>query len=284
MMPKLRISRRRFLQSAAGMSLAGVVGYAWQVEAWWFEVVRHELLLPGLPDAFAGFTIAHISDLHFGRLVGPDDLEPALQSVLALRADAIVITGDLVTRASHGEPDMIVHALSRLSAPEGVFAILGNHDWWSDGPLVAESLRRTGIVVLQNEHIAWQRGGQTLYLSGLGDACVGRHDLSAALAGLPGSAKVVLLAHEPDFADHAAADCRILLQLSGHSHGGQVCVPGYGGLHFPRFARKYTSGLYSVGALTLYTNRGLGMIGLPLRFACRPEVTLFTLRPAQPRE
>lgn len=281
-MPQLRLSRRRLLQSAAGVSVAavGVAGYAWRLEAWWFEVVQQELELPGLPEAFAGFTIAQISDLHFGRLVSPDDLKPALESVMSLRADAIVVTGDLVTHVGHGEPDMIVQALSHLSAPEGVFAILGNHDWWWGGTLVAESLQWAGVIVLQNEHVGWQRGGQSLYLSGLGDVCVGRHDLSEALAGLPSSAKVVLLVHEPDFADHASLDARILLQLSGHSHGGQICVPGYGGLHFPRFARKYTSGLYSVGSLSLYTNRGLGMIGLPLRFCCRPEITLFTLWPA----
>jgi uncharacterized protein len=283
MMPEPRISRRRFLQSAAGMSLAavGVGEYAWQVETWWFEIVRQELALPGLPDAFAGFTIAQISDLHLGRYASPADFEPVLRAVQELAADVIVITGDLVTHVSRGEPDMIVESLSRLSAAEGVFAILGNHDWSANGPLVAESLRLAGVTVLQNSHVAWQRDGQTLVLAGVDDVCYGRQDLPAALAGVPRNGKTVLLAHEPDYADLAARDPRVVLQLSGHSHGGQICIPGVGGLFFPRLARKYTSGLYSVGALTLYTNRGLGTMGLPLRFCCRPEVTLFTLQPAR---
>ena len=106
-------------------------------------------------------------------------------------------------------------------------------------------------------------------------------DLADALDGIPAPAKALVLVHEPDFADIVALDPRVLLQLSGHSHGGQICVPGHGGLFFPRWARKYRRGLYGVGSLTLYTNRGLGMVGLPLRFCCRPEITLFTLRPAQ---
>jgi predicted MPP superfamily phosphohydrolase len=264
------------------MSLGGVGAYAYasKLEAWWFEVVRHDLLLPGLPDAFAEFTIAQISDLHFGPLAGPTELAAALQAVQSLEANATVITGDVVSRTTRGEPDMIVESLARLSASDSVFAVLGNHDWWSGGALVAESLRRAGVTVLQNDHRVWQRGGQSLYIAGVDDVCVHRHDLAAALDGVPTSARVVLLAHEPDFADLVARDRRMLLQLSGHSHGGQVCVPGHGGLFFPRLARKYTRGLYSIDALTLYTNRGLGMMGLPIRFCCRPEITQFTLLPA----
>jgi uncharacterized protein len=282
----MAISRRGFLRGVlrggVGMSLAGVGAYVYggKVEAWWFEVVRQELALPGLPDAFAGFTIAQISDLHFGPLACSDDLAPAIDSVQALGADAVVVTGDLVSRTTHGEDDMVVESLSRLTAPEGVFAVLGNHDWWSDSDVVVESLQRAGVQVLQNRHAVWRRGGQMLYVVGLDDVCVHRDDLAGALDGIPASARVLLLVHEPDFADVAVNDPRILLQLSGHSHGGQVCIPGFGGLVFPRYARKYSRGLYAVGSLTLYTNRGLGMIGLPVRVACRPEITLFTLRPA----
>jgi predicted MPP superfamily phosphohydrolase len=286
MTPAAQISRRSFLRSAirsaAGMSLAGAAAltYASQIEAWWFEVVRHELVLPGLPEAFAGFTIAQISDLHFGPFAGPADFTPAIHAVRSLEADAIVVTGDLVSRVGRGEPDMVVESLACLSAPYGVFAVLGSHDWSSNGPVVAESLCRAGVRVLRNEHEAWQRAGQKLYLAGVDDVCAHRHDLSAALDGVPMAARAVLLAHEPDFADIAAADSRVVLQLSGHSHGGQVCVPGYGGLFFPRWARKYPRGFYSIGSLTLYTNRGLGMMGLPLRLGCRPEISLFTLQPA----
>jgi predicted MPP superfamily phosphohydrolase len=286
MMPERRISRRRFLRRAVsgGATLtltgAGRYAYARQIEAWWFEVVRHDLELPGLPDAFAGVTVAQISDLHLGAFARAEDHEAAVRAVQALRPEVIVITGDLVSRLDRGEPEMLVQLLSGLSAPEGVYAVLGNHDFWENAQLVTASLRRAGVGVLRNRHVTLHRGGQTLYLTGVDDVLVRRQDLSAALDGVPASGKAILLAHEPDFADEAARDRRIMLQLSGHSHGDQVCVPGYGGLHFPPWGRKYPSGLYRIGELTLCTNRGLGMVMMPLRFCCRPEITLFTLRPA----
>jgi uncharacterized protein len=285
MTPTERISRRGFLglaaKSAVTMALAGAGGYTYarEIEPWWFEVCRHDLELPGPLDAFAGLTIAQISDLHFGRWMRPENLAPAMHTLQSLGADLIVVTGDLVSRVTHGEPDMVREVLSSLSAREGVFAVLGNHDWWENGPLIAEAVRRSGVTLLDNRHVALRRGPQTLYLAGVDDVWVGRHDLAAALAGVPESGRAILLAHEPDFADTATRDGRVMLQLSGHSHGGQVCLPGYGGVHLPPWARKYSRGLYRIDELTLYTNRGLGMVTLPLRFCCRPEITLFTLRP-----
>jgi predicted MPP superfamily phosphohydrolase len=285
MTPTGRVSRRGFLRAAVGggaaLTLAGTGGFAYarEVEPWWFEVCEHDLALPGLPDAFAGLTIAHISDLHFGRWMSPENLAPALHAVQGLGADIIVVTGDLISRVTHGEPDMVVQALSQLSAREGVFVVLGNHDWWVGGSIIAESVGRSSATLLDNRHVMLRRGRQTLYMAGVDDVWVGRHDLATALDGVPSDGRVILLAHEPDFADIACRDRRILLQLSGHSHGGQVCVPGYGGLHFPPWARKYSRGLYRLGELTHYTNRGLGMVTLPLRFCCRPEITRFTLWP-----
>jgi uncharacterized protein len=276
-----KISRRAFLRGALAITGAGLGTYLYArtIEPTWLDIVHVELPLRNLPDAFADFTIAQISDLHLGPYIQPATIEAVVESVLALNADAIVVTGDLVSRVTQGEPDMLVQTLSPLTAPQGVHAILGNHDWWEDGPLVTESLRRAGVNVLSNEHLSWQRGGQTLYLAGVDDVWCGKNDLRGALHGIPADAAVVALVHEPDYADIVAQDSRVILQLSGHSHGGQVCLPFYGGLHFPKWAKKYTSGLYQIGDLTLYTNRGIGMVVWPIRFACRPEVTLLTLKP-----
>jgi len=274
-----RISRRTFLRGALA-SAAGISLYGGLVERNWLDIVRLDLPLRKLPDAFAGFTIAQISDLHFGIYFGPSSMDPIVQAVVELNADAIVITGDIVSRVTHGEPEMIVQELSRLHAPHGVFAVLGNHDWWQNGPLVAESLRRAGVTVLSNEYHVWQRGGQALHLTGIDDVFCGKCDLEKALHAIPADAAVLTLVHEPDYADIIARDPRVILQLSGHSHGGQVCVPFLGGLIFPPWGRKYSSGLYQIDELTLYTNRGVGVIALPVRVACRPEITLFTLKPA----
>lgn len=275
------LTRRAFL----GASLAAIAGgsciYAYGIESHWLDVVRLEMPLPWLPDAFADFSIAQISDLHFGPLVKPSHMGPVVQAVMDLGADAIVITGDLVSGVNKGEPDMIVQCLSALRAPHGVFAVLGNHDLSNNGFTVTRALRRAGISVLRNEHFTWQSGSSKLYLMGIDDVCGGMHDLGAALDGIPSDASIIALVHEPDYADIVANHPRVLLQLSGHSHGGQVCLPFYGGLYFPRWARKYPSGMYHIQDLTLYTNRGVGVMALPMRFACRPEITLFTLKPAQ---
>lgn len=277
------LSRRNFLGAtlASCTGLGGMYVYGRTVEPGWLEVVRKELPLRNLPDAFAGFTIAQISDLHFGPLVSLGHIESALDEVLKFNADAIVITGDIITRVNQGEPEMIVQTLSRLRAPHGVFAILGNHDWWEGASTVTASLERAGVEVLSNRNLPIRRGGQTLHLAGIDDVWCDKHDVAAALHGIPDNAAIVALVHEPDFADTLAEDPRVILQLSGHSHGGQVRVPFLGGIYFPPFGRKYSLGQYQIRGLTLYTNRGIGVVNRPIRFACRPEVTLHTLKPAR---
>jgi predicted MPP superfamily phosphohydrolase len=237
--------------------------------------------LAKLPDAFAGFTIAQISDIHFGPYIQSEHVGPVVDQVLAWKPDAIVVTGDLVSRIDHGETDMIEQSLARLQAPHGAFAILGNHDWWVNDVAVVQALKKAGVQVLSNEHHLIRRDGQALYLAGVDDVMCGKNDLAAALTGIPADAAVVALVHEPDYADFVAIDPRVLLQLSGHSHGGQVCVPLCGGIWYPPWARKYPSGLYTIRDMTLYTSRGIGMVGWQLRLYCRPEVTLHTLKPAR---
>src|SRR5262249_21522558 len=129
----------------------------------------------------------------------------------------------------------------------------------------------------RNQHHPLQRDSETLYLAGLDDVWCGKHDLEAALNGIPPGQAVIALVHEPDYADTVANDSRIILQLSGHSHGGQVCTPGGGGIWYPTWGRKYPRGLYAIKNMTLYTNRGVGMVGWQLRFSCRPEITLHKL-------
>src|SRR5262249_49276004 len=151
--------------------------------------------------------------LHFGPLVPLEYIETAVEAVMAMNADLIVITGDIVSRVDHGEPDMVVQTLSRLRAPMGVHAVLGNHDWWVGAPTVQRSLQQAGVNVLSNQNLTLTRDGQTLYLAGVDDVWCGMHDLRAALSGLPASAAVVALVHEPDYADIVANDPRVLVQL-----------------------------------------------------------------------
>jgi len=167
----------------------------------------------------------------------------------------------------------------RNSPASPVLAVLGNHDHWNSARIVEGALLDRGIKVLRNDAVPLERDSQRIWISGVDDALVRTANLSQALRNVPPSEATILLAHEPDFADYAAS-FPVDLQLSGHSHGGQVRLPGLGALVLPEMAEKYPIGLNRVGALQVYTNRGLGVINPPVRFQCPPEVTFVTLFPA----
>jgi predicted MPP superfamily phosphohydrolase len=159
----------------------------------------------------------------------------------------------------------------------GMFAALGNHDVNSDHRWITEIIESNGIPVLRNRSIPLETGNTRIWLAGVDDVLEGKPDLDATLRSVPSGEPVILLVHEPDFADEAARR-PIDLQLSGHSHGGQVWLPGIGAPWLPPLGREYPRGLRRVGNLSLYTNIGLGTIRLPIRLNCPPEITVLRLR------
>jgi len=170
----------------------------------------------------------------------------------------------------------IIPLLSRLEAPFGKFAVLGNHDCSAGVEDVTRGFERGGFIVLRNNHAVLEKDNDRLFLIGLDDVLEGKADLPKAVEAIPESGFKILLVHEPDFADYTSRFA-IDLQLSGHSHGGQVRFPYFGPLITTRLGRKYPFGLRRVDKLMLYTNRGLGTTLLPLRFLCRPEITIIKL-------
>lgn len=275
------MTRRKFLRlmAAAGAEVGTfVLGGAYTIgaEPYWLAVERVTLALAGLPDALRGLTIAQISDLHVGQFLGQKDVARAVDVVLSLRPSLVVVTGDYVTIAAE-HAGLCTPELARLHAPLGVFFILGNHDHWTNAPVVTRILRDAGLSLLINEGRLVEFNGAAFWLAGVDDVWERHADLDRALAGAPKDAIKVLLAHEPDYADVVAADGRASLQLSGHSHGGQVRLPFVGSPVLPYLATKYPWGLHRIGQMWLYTNRGIGIISPPVRLNCRPEVTLFSL-------
>lgn len=246
-----------------------------KVEPRWLVVERVTVPLRRLPPALDGLRIAHLSDLHLGPEIKAEDIEEAVALTMTLQADLIVLTGDYVTRRVEYGPGL-VKPLSRLSAPLGVYATLGNHDHWAGAREIAGYLAAAGVVVMQNTARPIARDGATLWLVGLDDIWFGTADLNEALVSVPQDACKVVLVHEPDFADQAARQAD--LQLSGHTHGGQVRIPGLGPLILPKWGRKYPIGLQKAGAMWVYTSRGVGLVSPPIRFNCPPEVALLTLR------
>ncbi len=268
---------------AGGIAGLGVTGigtsaYITRIEPYWLSHSAVTIPLRHLPPAFEGFTIAHISDLHIGEWITAAQLEEVVAQVNALAPDLVAITGDIASTAYRGLQADITRFLRSLNAREGVAATLGNHDHWMDARIVRQAILDADAWLLWNTHAEVRRGGETLYIVGIDDVWEQQDDLDEALAEVPPEAvATVLLAHEPDFADEAAATGRIGLQLSGHSHGGQVRLPGIGAPALPWLGRRYDMGLYTLAGMHLYVNRGIGMSGFYLRFNCPPEITLITL-------
>lgn len=283
------LTRRAFLKRAAIAAVGVLPAGAWatRVEPNWIEIRRVALPLPALHPAFDGWTIAQISDLHVGGWMTRERLLHVVRAVNHLKPDIVAITGDFVTYAPQRHADMLVSSLSQLQPRRDVFGVLGNHDFWSSAKTVKKILRQSGVQELENSFHTFRQGDGALHLCGVDDAWAGAADVGRVLQTLPQqNARVggaaILLAHEPDFADDYAKASRFGAQLSGHSHGGQVRVPLVGPLHLPRYGQKYHTAKYEIGQskMTLYVNRGVGMVWPYVRFHCRPEITLFTLRAA----
>lgn len=262
-----------------GMGALGLAGLVYAVgwERWWVEVTRREVPLAGLPEALAGVTIAHLSDIHYGPFVPGAFIRRAVERVNALSPDLVALTGDLVDRRPT-EIEPVVRELSRLRAPLGVWAVLGGHDVRASERRFVRAFAGMGIRLLRNEAAAVGAGPNPLWVVGTHDNSEYYLDrLDAALAAVPAGAPTLLLSHSPDIAPEASAR-GIGLVLSGHTHGGQICLPFYGPLVTEsRFWRTHARGLTRAGNTWIYTCRGLGTVRLPARFCCRPEIALHRL-------
>ncbi|MFN8527847.1 MAG: metallophosphoesterase [Anaerolineae bacterium] len=283
----MTLTRRRFLKvalgSAAAVSLGGGL-YVSQIEPEWVEITQIHFTLPRLDRVFEGFRILHMTDFHVdNRFMNRERLMSIIDLALTQPADMILVTGDFVTDGVSPEIQAaLTDAFSRLSAPYGKFYVTGNHDHWSGVNNVRAAVNPAGMIEVKNTAVPIQRGEKQFYLAGVGDVWEALDDMPQTLASFPENAPAILMAHEPDYADTAALTGRFDLQLSGHSHGGQVNLPGFGPLILPRWGRIYHTGQYQVGRMIQYTNRGLGVLSgngwmPPIRFNCRPEIAIITL-------
>ena len=276
----MTISRRGFLKGLgavfAGGCIATLGAYEYsQIESQSVVVDKVQIPLKNLQPGLEGFKIVQLSDIHLHPYTQIELVHKAVTLANALNPDLVVLTGDYVLQKA-GSIFELAPALAALNAKYGVFAILGNHDLWTNEKVVRMGLEEAGLPVLHNEGVTLSVGQATIYLAGLDDGWSGQPDLNAALDKLPANTPAILLAHEPDLADAFSLDGRVSLQLSGHTHGGQVRLPGVGAPFAPVMGRKYVQGLYNINDMWLYTNRGIGLV-LPFRINCPPEVTEITL-------
>ncbi len=281
-----QLTRRRFLAGGA-VTAAALSLYSGELERHALTVVRRTIPVTNLPVAFHGFTIAQISDIHYRDFDEPYFVEHAVNLVNSLKPDLVALTGDFIT--AHRVPGAsdataVSDANECASILAGIrcplrFCSLGNHDTVSVQG-VLRALRTHGLTPLDNQHVAVDLRGDRLWIAGLADAYLDVPNIAKAIPKHKLSEPVILLGHEPDFADTVAQFHPVDLMLAGHTHGGQIRLPLLPAMFLPAMGVKYVSGLYTVGRTQLYVNRGLGTMHLPFRLNCPPELTLLILQPA----
>jgi len=254
-----------------------VCGYGTLVRRRWYRVVEREVSVPGLDGRLDGFRIAHLSDLHIGTHTPRAWGMRWARSANRRNPDIAVVTGDMVTSGVDFHPD-VADVIGELRAPGGVFASMGNHDYFGEGEPLVSLLRARGVRLLRNEGVVLEQRGAKLWVAAIDDTWTRRDDLESAMRGEPAGALVLLLAHDPHRFE-AAADAGAHVVLSGHRHGGQVAMPFfYRALNLARLTHRYSVGFYRRGASVLYVHPGLGTTGPPMRLGVAPEVTILVLR------
>ena len=258
------------------LALSATSAYATLIEPYAYEVTETDIRVRDLPEAFDGFRIAQITDVHHSRIVTIEEVRRVVEVTMAEKPDLVALTGDYTTSyRRYIEP--CAEALGGLSAPHGVWAVLGNHDHYTDPELTVRALKRHHINVLENANTLIRRGNDSLQLAGVGDWTWAGSDWQRSLYGIDKRRPVVMLSHQPVVID-LVETAGISLILSGHTHGGQVSLPIMGPpLRFGRDFR-YVRGLYRKNETQLYVSAGTGVIGLPVRFGVRPEISILRLR------
>ncbi|MCW5200614.1 metallophosphoesterase [Desulfobulbus sp. F4] len=271
------MNRRVFLRLAAyGMAAALAGSYTVFIERNIVIVNQYTIPIKNLPPIFHGFTLAHLTDLHFGVLVSAEFIEGIVQKTNALRPDAIVCTGDYVhAKNTTAEIEKVWPILSKLTAPHGVFSVLGNHDHWADTGRSLYWLERSGQN-LRHQCKTIRKGKERILLGGAGDLWEDQLKIDHAFSSSEENECRILLSHNPDSVD-TGFKTPVSLVLSGHTHGGQVVLPFFGPPILPVNNKKYSSGLIAAQKTTLFISRGIGWAIYPVRFNCYPEIALLKL-------
>lgn len=277
---KLELTRRQFLGSLVAaplMAVAVTSAYASLIEPFHYWISETDIFIRDLPERFENFRITQLTDIHHSRILGINKVRHVVELAQQTKPDMFVLTGDYTTSYRRFiEP--CAEALAPLNAPEGVWAVLGNHDHYTDPELTTRALRRQHIAVLDNAHTTLQRGPDALQLSGIDDWTWNATDWTRAFSGLKPSTPTILLSHQPGVLDFDQTK-NVALILSGHTHGGQVRLPLVGApARFATKDLKYDRGLFHRGETQLYVSSGTGVIGLPVRLGVRPEIAVLRLK------
>ena len=273
-----KISRRQFFKRAG---FSGVFGFAamypFFIERYIVLTNHYRISVPNLPAAFSGLRIVHLTDLHYGLFEPLTVIKQVVHRANALKPDLIVCTGDYVL-GGEKEIDQVWSVMTQLAAPLGVYSVLGNHDFWGSEERSDYWMKHSGQN-LRHKTVRIERGGAHFWLGGAGDLWTDYKSLDVLLRDIPETDCRIVLAHNPDSADIPHIS-RVDLMLSGHTHGGQVCVPFIGAPVLPVSNKKYSSGLVrSPRGEKVFISKGIGWANFPVRFNCPPEIAVLELVP-----
>lgn len=281
-----KITRRNFLKSGIRTCLYSFITasigyyYAKYIEPYLLSFTQHTLKSPLIPKGFHGMKILQFSDLHLGYYFSLQHLSQIVSKINAEKPDIVLFTGDLIDDyQTYTEASFVASILKNIQAPFGKFSIYGNHDHGGYGTEYYDHImRESGFELLQNsEKRIRLLDNSEISIFGLDDMLLGKPKIAETLQHAKQNIYTIVLVHEPDIAPQIAT-YPINLQLSGHSHGGQVQIPFLGAIITPSLAKEYIEGFYSIQGLTLYVNRGIGRTRVPFRFMSKPEITLFILQ------
>jgi predicted MPP superfamily phosphohydrolase len=277
------VSRRAFITrgvlggvSAAGLTAAEAYSARYR-KPYRPRLERTTLSVPRGHESLAGLRIGFISDTHVGPFIAKPDVERAADLIRAEKPDLLLLGGDYVSESTRYIP-IAVDALGSLGAEIelGAVGVLGNHDLHVNGYMISQALNSVGITILRNESHKITYNGEDLWIAGIDETLLGYPDVNETFAGIPAGAASIALWHEPEFAEQAAAK-GAFAQLSGHTHGGQIRIPGVGPVGLPIDGKRYVMGHNVADGMQIYTSRGVGVFRPPMRFNCPPEVTIITL-------
>jgi uncharacterized protein len=283
-MPKHNPSRRCFLTYGAAAVATCIAGsYPLFIERTTVLVNHYRIVVARLPKLFEGFTIVHLTDLHYGLLSSLAFIRSIVERANAIPRDITVCTGDYIhERDGHAQIDAVWPVLGKLNAPQGVYSVLGNHDYWADGARSLFWLERSGQSLHHKTH-RFERGNEALWLAGAGDMWEDHTEIGALTRHIPHNECRIVLTHNPDTADTSLSS-RADLFVAGHTHGGQVKIPFFGAPVLPVSNKAYTSGLkHSRKGDPVFISRGIGCAVYPVRFNCYPEIAVLRLTRADER-
>ena len=243
------------------------------------DLVEIDIELDNLGWNFHNYRILNLCDIHLGQWINPEYLNDLIDYVNTLNYDLVTLTGDYVSYVIDGYDKALKESFSKLEGRDGKFGVFGNHDHWMGSDKLNKIFKDSEIVNLNNDVVILERDGEKVNLAGVDSCTVCADNLDKVLAKLDNSYPTILLAHEPDFAKESSQTGKIDLQISGHSHGGQLIIPKFETTPFrgPN-STKYPVGLYRVNDMIQYTSKGLGTNSFRIRINCKPEITIITLK------